>query len=114
TAWVSAWLMPLGLVLLLIGGSFPVVAGLFAIAFGISMGLSSIVRGTVPLQLFGPVGFGATMGKLAAPGLVIKAAAPLVFAVALERGGVMVSTVLLIAFSALAAGALMLLARRTV
>lgn len=111
TAWASAWLMPLGLVLLLIGGSLPVVAGLFAIAFGISMGLSSIVRGTVPLQLFGPVGFGATMGKLSAPGLVIKAAAPLVFAVALERGGVMLSTLLLIAVSALAAGALMLLAR---
>lgn len=111
TAWVSAWLMPLGLVLLLIGGSFPVVAGLFAIAFGISMGLSSIVRGTVPLQLFGPVGFGATMGKLSAPGLAIKAAAPLAFAVSLERGGVMVSTLLLIAFSALAAGALVVLAR---
>lgn len=111
TAWVSAWLMPFGLVLLLVGGSLPVVAGLFAIAFGISMGLSSIVRGTVPLQLFGPVGFGATMGKLSAPGLVIKAAAPLVFAVALERGGVAVSTLLLIAFSALAAIALVLLAR---
>lgn len=111
TAWVSAWLMPIGLMLLLLGGSFSVVAGLFAVAFGISMGLSSIVRGTVPLQLFGPIGFGATMGRLSAPGLVIKAAAPLVFAVAMERGGVMVSTLLLIAFSAFAAGALMLLAR---
>uniref|UniRef100_A0A9E7ZN14 MFS transporter n=1 Tax=Bosea sp. NBC_00436 TaxID=2969620 RepID=A0A9E7ZN14_9HYPH len=111
TAWVSAWLMPLGLLLLLIGGSLPIVAGLFAIAFGISMGLSSIVRGTVPLQLFGPVGFGATMGKLSAPGLVIKAAAPLVFAISLERGGVMLSTLLLVAVSALAAGALVVLAR---
>lgn len=111
TAWVSASLMPLGLALLLAGGALPVVAGLFAVAFGISVGLSSIVRGTVPLQLFGPVGFGATMGKLSAPGLVIKAAAPLAFAVALERGGVMLSTLLLIAFSALAAGALLLLAR---
>jgi hypothetical protein len=108
---VAGRLMPLGLALLLVGGSLPVVAGLFAVAFGISMGLSSIVRGTVPLQLFGPVGFGATMGKLSAPGLVIKAAAPLAFAVALERGGVTVSTLLLIAFSALAAVALFLLAR---
>jgi len=113
TAWVSAWLMPFGLTLLLLGGGLPVIAGFFAVAFGISMGLSSIVRGTVPLQLFGPVGFGATMGKLSAPGLVIKAAAPLAFAVALERGGVTVSTVLLIAFSALAATALVLLARNT-
>ena len=111
TAWVSAWLMPFGLALLLVSGSLPIVAGLFAIAFGISMGLSSIVRGTVPLQLFGPVGFGATMGKLSAPGLVIKAAAPLAFAISLERGGVMLSTLLLIAFSALAAAALVVLAR---
>lgn len=111
TAWVSAWLMPVGLLLLLAGGALPVVAGAFALAFGISMGLSSIVRGTVPLQLFGPVGFGAMMGRLSAPGLVIKAAAPLVFAVSLERGGVVVSTLLLIGFSALAAAALVLLAR---
>jgi hypothetical protein len=103
--------MPLGFTLLLIGGALPVVAGLFAVAFGISAGLGSIVRGTVPLQLFGPIGFGATMGRLSAPGLVVKAAAPLVFAVALERGGVAASTLLLIAVSALAAVALMLLAR---
>lgn len=89
----------------------PVVAGAFAVAFGISMGLSSIVRGTVPLQLFGPVGFGAMMGRLSAPGLVIKAAAPLVFAVSLERGGVVLSTLLLVGFSALAAAALFVLAR---
>jgi hypothetical protein len=79
--------MPLGFVLLLIGGMTATLAGLFAIAYGISMGLSSIVRGTVPLQLFGPVGFGAMMGKLSAPGLVVKAAAPLAFAVLIERAG---------------------------
>lgn len=111
TAWVSACLMPIGLLLLLAGGALPLVAGAFALAFGISMGLSSIVRGTVPLQLFGPVGFGAMMGRLSAPGLVIKAAAPLVFAVALERGGVVLSTLVLVGFSALAAVALFVLAR---
>lgn len=111
TAWVSACLMPLGLLLLLAGGAIPVVAGAFAVAFGISMGLGSIVRGTVPLQLFGPVGFGATMGRLSAPGLVIKAAAPLVFAIALERAGVTVSTLLLVVVSGLAAAALFALAR---
>ena len=111
TAWVSASLMPVGLLLLLAGGAAPAVAGAFAVAFGISMGLSSIVRGTVPLQLFGPVGFGAMMGRLSAPGLVIKAAAPLVFAVSLERIGVSVSTLLLAAVSALAAVALFALAR---
>lgn len=111
TAWVSGLLMPLGLLLLLVGGSLPVLAGLSVIAYGISMGLSSIVRGTVPLQLFGPVGFGAMMGKLSAPGLAIKAAAPLAAAVTLERAGVTAATLLFVVFSGVAAGALFLLAR---
>jgi len=111
TAWVSGLLMPLGLLLLLVGGSLPVLAGLSVIAYGVSMGLGSIVRGTVPLQLFGPVGFGAMMGKLSAPGLAIKAAAPLVVAVTLERAGVTVTALLFVVFSGVAAGALFLLAR---
>jgi MFS family permease len=110
TAWVSAMLMPLGLLLLLVGGMTATLAGLFAIAYGISMGLSSIVRGTVPLQLFGPAGYGAMLGKLSAPGLVIKAAAPLAFAMLIERAGLTPATLLLIAFSAVAALALFLLA----
>ena len=76
------------------------------------MGLSSIVRGTVPLKLFGPAGYGAMLGKLSAPGLIVKAAAPLLFAVLIERAGLTTSTILLVALSALAAIALFLLARK--
>lgn len=112
TAWTSAALMPLGFVLLMVGGSAATFAGLFAIAYGISMGLSSIVRGTVPLKLFGPAGYGAMLGKLSAPGLVVKAAAPLLFAVLVERAGLMPSTLLLVALSGLAAAALFILARK--
>jgi len=112
TAWTSAALMPVGFVLLTIGGSAAALAGLFAIAYGISMGLSSIVRGTVPLKLFGPAGYGAMLGKLSAPGLVVKAAAPLLFAMLVERAGLMPSTLLLVALSGLAAAALFILAGR--
>jgi MFS family permease len=112
TAWTSALLMPLGFVLLLAGGMTATLAGLFAIAYGISMGLGSIVRGTVPLQLFGPAGYGAMLGKLSAPGLAIKAAAPLAFAILIERAGQVPSMLLLIAFSAIAAMALFALARK--
>lgn len=112
TAWVSAVLMPLGLMLLLVGGMTATLAGLFAVAYGISMGLGSIVRGTVPLQLFGPAGYGAMLGKLSAPGLIIRAAAPLAFAVLIERAGQVPSLLLLIALSTLAAVALFALARR--
>lgn len=111
TAWVSGALMPLGFALLVFGGVTATVAGLFAIAYGVSMGLSSIVRGTVPLQLFGPAGYGAMLGKLSAPGLAIRAAAPLAFAVMMERLGPSASTAVLVALSGVAALALLLLAR---
>ncbi|KRE13929.1 hypothetical protein ASE63_18195 [Bosea sp. Root381] len=112
TAWTSALLMPLGFALLLAGGPAATLAGLFAIAYGVSMGLGSIVRGTVPLQLFGPAGYGAMLGKLSAPGLVIRAAAPLAFAVLVERAGQGPSLLLLIACSGAAALALFVLARK--
>lgn len=113
TAWVSGALMPFGFVLLVIGSGTAALAGLFAIAYGVSMGLSSIVRGTVPLQLFGPAGYGAMLGRLSAPGLVIRAAAPLGFAVMMERAGLSASTWVLVAFSGTAALALLLLARES-
>lgn len=112
TAWTSAALMPIGFVLLMLGGTTATLAGLFAIAYGISMGLSSIVRGTVPLKLFGPAGYGAMLGKLSAPGLIVKAAAPLLFAMLIERAGLMPSSLLLVVLSGMAALALFLLARK--
>ncbi|MCV9934851.1 MFS transporter [Boseaceae bacterium BT-24-1] len=112
TAWTSAALMPIGFALLMIGGTTATLAGLFAIAYGISMGLSSIVRGTVPLKLFGPAGYGAMLGKLSAPGLIVKAAAPLLFAILIERAGLMPSTLLLVVLSGMSAFALFLLARK--
>ncbi|CAD5254944.1 Major Facilitator Superfamily protein [Bosea sp. 62] len=111
TAWVSGALMPLGFALLVFGGGTAALAGLFAIAYGVSMGLSSIVRGTVPLQLFGPAGYGAMLGKLSAPGLAIRAAAPLAFAVMMERAGLSASAAVLVALSGVAALALLILAR---
>ena len=111
TAWVSATLMPIGFLLLLAGSGSFTMAALFVSAFGVSAGLNSIVRGTAPLQLFGPTGYGAMMGKLAAPGLVIRAAAPLAFAVMVERLGLVPSTVAMIALSGAAALALFVLAR---
>jgi MFS family permease len=114
TAWVSATLMPIGFALLLVSGTTATLAGLFAIAYGVSMGLSSIVRGTVPLRLFGPAGYGAMLGKLSAPGLAIRAAAPVAFAVMVERAGLLPSTILLIVLSGAAALALFALSRYAV
>lgn len=61
------------------------VAASFAVLFGVTNGLITIARGTVPLALFGPAGYGGVIGRIAAPSLVLQAAAPLVIAFAAER-----------------------------
>jgi MFS family permease len=78
-------LMPLSFVVLAHGGA-SVAAG-FAIGYGISQGLLTIVRGTVPLALFGSQGFAIVLGRLAAPVLVAQAVAPVAFGYALEMWG---------------------------
>ena len=52
----------------------------FAVAFGCSNGVVTIVRGTVPAELFGRAGYGGTLGSLAAPALLARAVAPFAFA----------------------------------
>ncbi len=60
-------------------------AAAFAIMFGVSNGLVTIARGTVPLALFGPAGYGRLIGRIAGPWLVMQSAAPLVLAFVAER-----------------------------
>ena len=78
-------LMASDFLMLAIIGIFAPSAALFYIVFGASNGLITIARGTVPLALFGPTGFGAVVGRLTAPWLVMQAAAPLVLAVVAEQ-----------------------------
>lgn len=72
--------------LLALLGISPSIAAAFAILFGITNGLITIARGTVPLALFGAEGYGRTVGRIAGPSLAMQAAAPLVVAFAIERG----------------------------
>ena len=66
-------------VLLLLGVSAPLAAA-FALMFGGANGLITITRGAVPLALFGASGYGRVIGRLAAPFLLMQAAAPVVMA----------------------------------
>lgn len=61
---------------------------MFAVFFGLSQGLTSIVRGTVPLALFGRNGYAARLGDLASLRLVITSAAPVVFATSVAMLGI--------------------------
>jgi MFS family permease len=70
--------------LALLGVSVPVAAA-FMVMFGMANGLITIARGTVPLALFGPVGYGTLIGRIAGPCLVMQAMAPLVLAFIAER-----------------------------
>jgi predicted MFS family arabinose efflux permease len=54
-----------------------IVALAFAMIYGWSNGVMTIVRGTVPAELFGPRGYGALLGRLARPQFVLKSIAPL-------------------------------------
>lgn len=54
-----------------------IVALAFAIPYGWANGIMTIVRGTVPAELFGHRDYGALLGRLALPQFVLKAVAPL-------------------------------------
>ena len=86
-ALVSAAALPAAILVLLLPVD-PVAAGtVFAVLFGLGAGLSSIVRGSVPLALFGAAGYGARLGRLAAIRTVLGAGAPFLFAAGLEGFG---------------------------
>jgi predicted MFS family arabinose efflux permease len=70
---VSGLLVAAGLTMLLGPGS---VIGAGLVMYGAGSGIRSIVRGTLPLALFGRDGYAVLMGWLAMPSLVAQAASP--------------------------------------
>lgn len=59
----------------------------FALLYGASNGVMTIVRGTVPAELYGREDYGALLGRLAGPSFIGKAAAPVALAFVAERLG---------------------------
>ncbi len=76
---------PLAVLALVLVGSPAAYA--FAILHGAGNGVMTIAKGTLPLALFGPAGYGLRQGLLSAPARVAQAFAPIVFGLALERYG---------------------------
>jgi predicted MFS family arabinose efflux permease len=62
-------------------------AAVFIVLFSAALGVISIARATLPLALFGRNGFATMLGKLTVPQNMTFAAAPLLFAVMVERLG---------------------------
>ena len=84
---VSVAFMPLSFAVLMLGGASFGTALAFTLLFGVSNGLVTIMRGAVPLALFGPKGYGEVLGILATPYLLLAAVAPAAFALVVERYG---------------------------
>lgn len=78
-------LMALAFFMLSFVGASPPLAALFAIAFGAANGVMTIARGALPLLMFGPIGYGRVIGRIARPALFVQALAPFMVASAVER-----------------------------
>ncbi len=86
SARIAAALHPLGAGILLAFGAPAVMV--FAVCHGAGNGLLTIAKGTLPLVIFGPAGYGRRTGILAAPARAAQAASPLVFGLLIDRLGV--------------------------
>ena len=85
SARVAAAGHPLGAVTLLLAGSPWALA--FVLVHGLGNGIITIVRGTLPLAVFGAVGFGARQGWLNLPSRVVGALSPWFFGLLLQHHG---------------------------
>ncbi len=101
--------LPISFAALLFGSGGFGWALVFTILFGISNGLLTIVRGAVPLVLFGPVGYGAVLGLLATPYLLMNATAPVMLAALVERTGYIAGEWVLFGFGIIAVVAMELM-----
>lgn len=80
----STVLVAIGLAMLL---AAPAIAAAGIVLYGSGSGIRSIVRGTVPLALFGPEGYAILMGRLGLPTLLATAVSPSIGAFLLDRFG---------------------------
>jgi hypothetical protein len=85
SARIAALLHPLGAAILAVVGA-PAAAA-FALCYGAGNGLLTIARGTVPLAVFGPDGYGERTGLLGAPARAAQAFAPFLFGLMLDVMG---------------------------
>jgi len=109
SARIAAGAHPVAVVVLLAGGA-PVAAA-FVLLHGAGNGMLTIIRGTLPLALFGPVGYGRRQGLITAPARAAQALAPFFFGLLVDAAGAQ-ALWLTAALGAAAVGALFLLRLR--
>jgi len=86
SARIASVLHPIGAAFLIVSGVPGVVA--FALLHGAGNGMITFVKGTLPLAVFGPLGYGLRSGLLSAPARTLQAAAPFLFGLLLDDVGI--------------------------
>ena len=97
---IAIGVLPVSFALLLAAGGNLYTVLAFTLLMGASQGVITIVRGAVPLALFGAAGYGAVLGLLATPILVVNAVSPTLFAMIVDRWGWHIAQVVLVAVAA--------------
>jgi predicted MFS family arabinose efflux permease len=85
SARLAAAMHPLGAAILLVVGA--PAAAIFGILHGAGNGILTIAKGTLPLVIFGPQGYGRRQGLLMVPARIAQSLSPWVFGVALDHWG---------------------------
>jgi MFS family permease len=110
---ISLFVFPVAIALLAFAEGSAALVVAFAVLYGASNGALTIVRGTVPVEIWGREGYGGLTGLLATPVLLARAAGPFAAAAILEAaGGYRAVSVTLIGIGILSWAAFLLAVRR--
>jgi len=111
SARLATALHPAGALVVGIFGGLPLAASGFALLHGAGNGMITIAKGTLPLAIFGPAGYGFRLGLLNALARAMQAIAPFAFGVVLDVYGVRAAIGLSAGLSLIALSALLGLRR---
>jgi MFS family permease len=109
TARIATAFHPVGGTMLAFVGGPASIASLFAVLHGAGNGMITIAKGTLPLAIFGPVGYGHRQGLLSMMGRVMQAIAPYTFGLVMETQGPRLALSVSVGLSLVALGALLAL-----
>jgi hypothetical protein len=84
---IAIGMVPASLILLFLARGDLAQLVVFTLLLGASQGVITIVRGAVPLALFGAKGYGAMLGVIATPILLVNAFSPALFALLVDQLG---------------------------
>ena len=108
---IALGVLPISFIVLWFAGGDWRAILVFTLVMGAAQGVITIVRGAVPLALFGKEGYGTVLGLLATPIVIINAVSPTLFALIVDRWGWRAAELTLFAIAAVSCVAMELMSR---